>query len=97
VSKYLDRAREYERAIREILMREWDPIGVFGIPEAQDEYDSYVPHIYSQIVRHQSEQEIFQNLWEIETDHMGLCGNRQQTEKVAKLLIDLRQRIEEAH
>jgi len=23
-------------------MREWDPIGVAGIPEARDEYDSYL-------------------------------------------------------
>jgi hypothetical protein len=28
--------------VRRILMDEWDPIGVRGIPEAADEYDSYV-------------------------------------------------------
>ncbi len=28
--------------IRARLMREWDPIGAQGIPEAADEYDSYV-------------------------------------------------------
>jgi hypothetical protein len=27
--------------IRRFLMEEWDPIGVKGIPEAADEYDSY--------------------------------------------------------
>ena len=27
--------------IRRLLMEEWDPIGVKGIPEAADEYDSY--------------------------------------------------------
>ncbi len=44
MSKYVDRAREYQSAIRKILMEEWDPIGVSDIPEAQDEYDSYIPH-----------------------------------------------------
>lgn len=94
MSKYVERARDYQRAIREILMKEWDPIGVSDIPEAQDEYDEYVPHIYSQLIHDRSEQEIFQNLWKIETDHMGLFGNRQQTERVAKLLVELRERIE---
>jgi len=96
MSRYLHRAREYQCAIREILMREWDPIGVSGIPEAQDEYDSYITHIYSQLIRHKSEHEIFQNLWEIETGHMGLYGNRQRTEKVVSLLMELQQGIEKA-
>jgi hypothetical protein len=28
--------------VRRLLMEDWDPIGVEGIPEAADEYDSYV-------------------------------------------------------
>ena len=27
-------------------MREWDPIGVAGIPQAADEYDTYVGKVY---------------------------------------------------
>ena len=30
------------RGIRRILMEEWDPLGVDGVPEATDEYDSYL-------------------------------------------------------
>ena len=33
--------------IQKILLREWDPIGIQDIPEAQDEYDSYIPFIYN--------------------------------------------------
>ena len=94
MSKYAERAREYQASIRQILMKEWDPIGVSDIPEAQDEYDSYVPHIYSQLIHHKSEQEVFDNLWKIETDRMGLYGNRQRTEKVTKMLMELREQIE---
>lgn len=30
------------RDIRNILLSEWDPIGVFGNPHLADEYDSYI-------------------------------------------------------
>jgi hypothetical protein len=30
------------RELRGLLMTYWDPIGVNGIPEASDEYDSYL-------------------------------------------------------
>ncbi len=94
MSEYAKRAREYQTTIRKILLKEWDPIGVADIPEAQDEYDSYVPHIYSQLIHHKSEEEVFNNLWQIETDHMDLCGDRQRTEKIVKRFMELRDQIE---
>jgi hypothetical protein len=39
-------SREHRAKVREVLMREWDPIGVRDAPEAQDEYDSYVGKAY---------------------------------------------------
>jgi hypothetical protein len=38
-------------AIKRLLLTEWDPIGVNGIPEAADEYDMYAMPI---LVRLQS-------------------------------------------
>jgi len=35
-------SRENRARVREILMRDWDPIGVSRVPEAADEYDRYV-------------------------------------------------------
>jgi hypothetical protein len=35
------RARLFREAIRRAQLKEWDPIGVGEIAEAQDEYDSY--------------------------------------------------------
>jgi hypothetical protein len=40
------RAKAIQESIREILLRDWDPIGVNDVPEAQDEYDSYVGGVY---------------------------------------------------
>ena len=37
-----ERAREIQRSIAEVLLRNWDPIGVRNVPQAQDEYDAYV-------------------------------------------------------
>ncbi|WP_259673271.1 MULTISPECIES: hypothetical protein [Rhizobium] len=30
----------------EILLTEWDPIGVSDLPEAQDEYDAYADTVF---------------------------------------------------
>ena len=64
------------------------------IPEAQDEYDSYVPGIYSMLIRRARDVELFEYLWEITTEHMGLTGNRQHTMAIAKRLIMLIKEIE---
>ncbi|HEY1756822.1 MAG TPA: hypothetical protein VGG72_15730 [Bryobacteraceae bacterium] len=49
-SAYLDRARRYHQVIKTALLKEWDPIGVGEVPEAQDEYDSYVPDTYELLI-----------------------------------------------
>ncbi len=41
-----ERAREIQRSIAEVLLRNWDPIGVRNVPQAQDEYDAYVGGVY---------------------------------------------------
>ena len=91
-----DRARDYHRAIHEILMNNWDPIGVQGIAEAQDEYDAYVAGVYSRLIRHVERHELFDYLWAVETEHMGLHGDRQKTEQVVDLLLKARDQLEAA-
>lgn len=82
-------ARIYHDAIRRILLKEWDPIGVSEIPEAQDEYDSYVGEIHKMLISRKPKYEIFDYLWWLETEHMGLTGNRQATEHFAERLAKL--------
>ena len=89
MSDWTKRAKRYHDAIRTILLKEWDPIGVADIPEAQDEYDAYVPGVYKRLISRASEEEIFTYLWEIETEYMGLCGNSSHTRAIAKRLIAL--------
>jgi hypothetical protein len=75
--------------IQKILLKEWDPIGIQDIPEAQDEYDSYVSDVYKLIQSKRTESEVFDYLWGIETEHMGLSGDKKHTQTIAHKLFKL--------
>lgn len=90
------RARIFHETIRRTLLREWDPIGVGAIAEAQDEYDAYVPTIYKMLIARHSRHEVFEYLWWLETEHMGLTGDRQATEKFADRLMQLPDEVDKA-
>jgi hypothetical protein len=94
MTEFKERARRYHGAIKTTLLHEWDPIGVSDVPEAQDEYDSYIPGIHKMLISRSTEQEVSDYLWEIETKHMGLLGNRRHTEAVAGKLVQLIEIIE---
>ena len=66
--------RGRESAVAAFLMTNWDPIGVSDVPEAQDEYDSYVPEFVALLTRDASDGEIAHALYRIETVTMGLHG-----------------------
>jgi len=53
-------------------MSAWDPIGVQGIPQAVDEYDSYIDGIYRLLSNGAPNGALAQYLKEIETVRMGL-------------------------
>ena len=86
--------RRDHQEIRRVLLEEWDPIGVGDIPEAQDEYDAYVPDVYRLLVHRASALEVFDYMWRIETEHMGLRGNRAHTQEIAVFLAALAASLE---
>jgi hypothetical protein len=66
-------AMHYIDRIRNILMEDWDPIGVNEWIEARDEYDSYVHEIYSMFVNgNLTRENLVQYLMKSATDSMGL-------------------------
>jgi hypothetical protein len=67
-----DRAREIQGSIRDLLLHHWDPIGIVDVPEAQDEYDSYVGGVYRLLASGASIDQLVEHLREIETIQMGL-------------------------
>ena len=83
------KAKEVQEQIRQVLLRDWDPIGVSDIPEAHDEYDSYVGGIYRLLASGASEYQIVERLHNLETVSMGLNGNRERLKDVAEKLAKL--------
>jgi hypothetical protein len=65
-------SRENRVKVREVLMREWDPIWVRDVPEAQDEYDTYVGKVYVMLMGERATAEsIAAYLFDVATVQMG--------------------------
>jgi len=93
-SKARERASRYLHAVAPILLREWDPLGVVDIPEADDEYNTYVNGVVSLLVRGEPKEKLVEYLWAVETENMGLDGDRARVEAVAARLLQLRREID---
>jgi hypothetical protein len=76
--------------INEVLHYIWDPIGVAGEPKARDEYDSYVPHVYSLLESGATAEQIAAHLDKIATEGMGLKSNMDHCRLTAYKLLDWR-------
>jgi hypothetical protein len=61
-------------ALREIGWAKWDPIGVGGPKDGwpADEYDTYMLQAAGQLWAGNSDEEVADYLFTIETEHMGL-------------------------
>jgi hypothetical protein len=91
-------SRENRARVREILMRDWDPIGVAGIPEAADEYDAYADTAYVMLMDQRATAEALSAyLFEIATNHMGLSNIADladRGDRVARTLVAMRPEFE---
>lgn len=89
-----ERAKRYNDAICPILLRDWDPIRVVDIPEAHDEYNMYADGVAGILMRGEPKQKLVESLWTIETENMGLDGNRTRVESAAIRLLQVRREID---
>jgi hypothetical protein len=91
-------SRESRARVREILMREWDPIGVAGVPEAADEYDTYVGTVYVMLMdQRASEQQLASYLYNIAADYIGITATpdlAKRCDNTAAVLISVRPEFE---
>ncbi|HEV3300902.1 MAG TPA: DUF1871 family protein [Planctomycetaceae bacterium] len=78
--------REKAKAIRRILLAEWDPFGC-GVPE--DEYDSYITGIYRLIHERASLEGLAAHFRNLEKMAMGLEPDLEKSRRVAKSLLAL--------
>jgi hypothetical protein len=84
------RLNDLTNAVREVLLTQWDPIGVHGIPEAADEYDEYAPPVARMLADGTSVAELSSYLLRIETDTLGLKGDPTRARQVAERLLNIR-------
>jgi hypothetical protein len=72
--------------INKFLLEKWDPIGISNTVGAEDEYFRYADEIAKIIQHSDTYEELLEYLWMLETEHMGLRGNKIKTEKFAQAL-----------
>lgn len=80
-------------AVSEVTHRQWDPIGVCAYSNEMGEYDKYIPKLCELLLKDASEDEIFEFLWIVETESMGLSGDKNATREFSKKLIELREQF----
>jgi len=67
---------------------------VADIPEANDEYNMYVGVVADILMRGEPKDKLVEYLWTIETENMGLDGNRTRIESAAARLLQLCREID---
>lgn len=80
------RVKLIEDSIRKILMDEWDPIGVRGVPEASDEYDHYIGQVDRIASSGGSAAEIAGCLERIEREEIEVCTSPDTRMRVSEQL-----------
>jgi hypothetical protein len=68
------------------LWESWDPIGVNAFDNTQDEYQAYVEEILDATQTAACIDEVFNCLWTLETQIMGLSGDQANTRSFAEWL-----------
>ena len=91
-------SRESRALVREILMREWDPIGVEGISGAENEYDGYAGIVYVMLVDEQATTKTMADfLLKSATVDMGLAPSSDialRCTRAAQILTEVRPQLE---
>ena len=74
-------SKSFYDQVREAVHYKWDPIGVAAYSDSMGEYDGYILGLCELLEKAVNSQKVFEYLWTMETDSMGLEGDRQVTEE----------------
>ena len=80
--------KDFLQDIKFVLVHDWDPIGISGVPGAEDEYDNYIIKVAKILMKREASEELFNYLWWVETQHMGLSGDKSNTMITVKRLLE---------
>ena len=93
--KMLPKDAQLYRRIEEAVHYIWDPIGISAIPQARDEYSSYVTAIYGR-VQAGNKKELIEYLKWAATENMGLSYDSERTEEAAQAMLAWKDFINES-
>lgn len=85
----MDGSQSLLRRIREVLLKEWDPIDVGSGEGPSDEYDAYITKIYELAIERRSITDVVEYLLLVESEQMGLKGEPERARRVAEVLVRL--------
>ena len=77
----------------EVLHYVWDPLRICGMPQARDEYHSYLLEVVKLLCGGADEAEIAAFLQSVATEGMGLELRPDHHRKVARILLDWKEWI----
>jgi hypothetical protein len=80
---------ELYRRTDEVLHYLWDPIGIAGSPEARDEYDGYLGHIFSLLTQDESDEVLRSYLSDVEQNRMGLTITEESRRRLDRAIESL--------
>ena len=87
-------SRENRARVRELFMREWDPIGVAGSAGGEGEYDPYVARAYVMLMdENATADEIADYLYWVTTAGMGMSESaerKERSEETARILVSMK-------
>jgi hypothetical protein len=85
--------KKINQAIKEILLKDWDPIGIFGTG-TDVEYDPFIWPIFSLVRSGADVDEISAHLYALESDLMGsFPDNNERAISASRKLIDLKEKM----
>ena len=82
---------EFYKRLDEILYYKWDPIGISDSDWARDEYQSYLPRIFSYAMENESPEPIAKFLGVVTTENMGLSSAAAHDLKIAELILEVKE------
>jgi CubicO group peptidase (beta-lactamase class C family) len=87
--------KELLRRIDEVLHYMWDPIGVAGVPQARDEYQSYAPQVFQLLKRTVDGKDVADYLSGLALERFGMRSNPMQVAEIVEVLLEWQRHLGE--
>lgn len=89
--------QELYQRVDEVLFYLWDPAGVARDPIAREHYSAFAPDVFAALLDDADEQRVMEVLLLFETEFLGLSPRPSHARRVAELLVDWRNLLEQKY